>query len=70
MNNSEYNTENNSDNDTWRIIIGNINSFPTGTNGINQYKLDKLQTLLNKKGIDIALISEHNRNVQKLSFKD
>jgi len=70
MNKIEYNTETKSKNNTWRIIIGNINSFPTGTNGINQYKLDKLQTLLNKKGIDIALISEHNRNVQKLPFKD
>ena len=56
--------------DTWRIIVGNINSFPTDNKGSNQYKLDKLQKLLKENNIDIAMISEHNRNLEKVSHSD
>jgi exonuclease III len=48
---------------TWRIVIGNINSFPNNNDGNNKYKLDNLQKLVQQQQCDILLISEHNRNL-------
>jgi exonuclease III len=48
---------------TWRIIVGNINSFP-GTSGKNNpYKLDRFKKLVMDHGGDIIVISEHNKNM-------
>jgi len=56
--------------DIWSICIGNINSFPTGNNGTNQYKIDKLYEFLKGKDIDMALISEHNRNLKQVPYSE
>jgi hypothetical protein len=52
--------------DSWRITIGNINSFPTEYNGNNKYKLDVFKELLVGNNSDIIMISEHNRNLQNM----
>lgn len=55
------------DKDSWRITIGNINSFPMEHNGNDKYKLDILKKLVVDNNSDIIMISEHNRNVQNMS---
>jgi hypothetical protein len=51
--------------ETWRITIGNINSFPCPEyNGIHKYKSDLLKKLVIEQEADIILISEHNKNIK------
>jgi len=54
---------------TWRITIGNINSFPNRDSGPQQYKLDLLQKLVTGNNSDIVIISEHNKNLNIIPFK-
>lgn len=54
----------------WRIMIGNINSFPLRSNKQNQYKMEMLRTLTVGNCSDIILISEHNRNIKRLQHED
>jgi exonuclease III len=49
--------------ESWRIIIGNINSFPGSDGGTNKYKLERFKKLVYGKGGDIILVSEHNKNM-------
>lgn len=51
--------------DDWRIIIGNINSFPNESDGKNKYKMDIFKQLVTKKHTDIIMISEHNKNFSR-----
>jgi hypothetical protein len=51
---------------TWRITIGNINSFPDDSNGNNKIKLDTFQSLVTRNQSDILIISEHNKNIRTL----
>jgi Reverse transcriptase (RNA-dependent DNA polymerase). len=53
---------------TWRITIGNINSFPNDPNGMSKFKIDKLRQLVVNNQSDIVLMSEHNRNLTNLDF--
>lgn len=57
-------------NNKWRIVIGNINSFPNEKDGRNKYKLETLKKLVMRKHTDIVMISEHNRNLSKLATKN
>lgn len=57
-------------NSKWRIVIGNINSFPHEEDGKNKYKLETFKNLVMKKHTDIFLISEHNKNMPKLANKN
>jgi hypothetical protein len=54
----------------WRIVIGNINSFPNEEDGKNKYKLETLKKLVMRKHTEIVMISEHNRNLSKLANKN
>lgn len=54
----------------WRIMIGNINSFPLRSNKQNQYKMEMLRTLMVGNCSDIILISEHNRNIKRLQHEN
>jgi exonuclease III len=47
----------------WRIIIGNINSFPGVEGGTNKYKLERFKKLVIGNEGDIVLLSEHNKNL-------
>jgi hypothetical protein len=60
MNRIMKNTNNGTAN-TWRITIGNINSFPNGNEGTQQYKLDMFRKLVVGNNSDIVLLSEHNK---------
>lgn len=51
---------------TWRITIGNINSFPIDSSGISTHKIDMLRNLVVDNESDIVLISEHNRNLHNV----
>lgn len=59
-------TNNSTNNEYWRITIGNINSFPTGSNGQNVHKLDIFRQLVVDNSSDIILLSEHNKNLNNL----
>jgi hypothetical protein len=53
----------------WRIIIGNINSFPyDNTIGNNASKLETFKQLVTTTWSDIIILSEHNRNLKSLEF--
>lgn len=41
--------------ETWKIIIGNINSFPCGVDGTNKYKLDTMKNWLREQATQILL---------------
>jgi hypothetical protein len=66
MNNHEIHTTSS----TWRISIGNINTFPTENNGPNKYKLDRLRKLVIGNNSDIVIMSERNRNPRATSHND
>lgn len=55
-------------NDQWRLIIGNINSFPGSEGGMNKYKLKRFKKLVTGKESDIIILSEHNKNLSKISI--
>lgn len=54
-------------NDQWRLIIGNINSFPGSEGGMNKYKLKHFKKLVTGKESDIIILSEHNKNLSKIN---
>jgi hypothetical protein len=56
--------------DSWRIIIGNINSFPGSEGGANKYKIDRLKELVIGNEGDIILVSEHNKNLLTIKQND
>jgi hypothetical protein len=60
-------TQNNGGNN-WRIVIGNINSFPGEENDNNKFKLDRLRQLLHKHDYDIIMLSEHNKNIFSMNY--
>jgi Endonuclease/Exonuclease/phosphatase family. len=62
MNNSTEGTQ------TWRITIGNINSFPDESNGNNKIKLDTLRKLVTTNDSDILIICEHNKNLKTIGY--
>lgn len=55
---------------TWRIIVGNINSFPSSYCKDQKFKLDTMKDLLVHAHTDIVVISEHNQNIRRLSTRD
>jgi hypothetical protein len=54
--------------DHWRIVIGNINSFPDGKSGSGQHKQDMLHNLVVNNDSDIVMISEHNKNINNIRY--
>jgi len=53
--------------DNWIIIVGNINSFPHDKDNHNILKLDKLRKMLMEQDSDIVLVSEHNKNLNRIT---
>lgn len=53
-------------NSSWKIIIGNINSFPSEYDGKNKLKMDMLKKMVTGQHTDIIMISEHNRNLANM----
>lgn len=53
---------------TWRLTIGNINSFPDESNGNNKIKLDTLRSLVTKNHSDIIIMCEHNKNLKTIGY--
>jgi len=63
------NSENQATNkDTWKITIGNINSFTHDGDGTNRYKLEKFKQITLGRGTDIILMSEHYKDIEKLPY--
>jgi hypothetical protein len=55
-------------NQLWRIIIGNINSFPNDSSGNSKVKLNNLRKLVVENHSDIILMSEHNKNIMNMDY--
>lgn len=53
----------------WRIVMGNINTFPCDERAGNEVKLNMLNKLIGNESTDIVLISEHNKNMRYLPKK-
>lgn len=65
MNNSEHTVNR----ESWRLVIGNINSFPINcTRGCDMVKMEKFRQLVVEHGSDIIMLSEHNRNMSKVKY--
>ena len=56
-------------NTDWKILIGNVNTFPRENSGENKVKLDMLKHLVTSSDCDILLLSEHNMNVQRTEHR-
>lgn len=67
---NKNNTNTTKHNDYWRLIIGNINSFPGAKGGINKFKMDRLKQLTVGKEGDIIMMSEHNKNLSATTYND
>lgn len=52
--------------DDWKILIGNINTFPNEYQSFNRVKLDKFRKLATTEQADIILLNEHNKNIYNL----
>jgi len=56
-------------NTDWRILIGNVNTFPREKSGENKAKLDMLKHLVTSSDCNILLLSEHNMNVLRTEHR-
>ena len=52
----------------WRILIGNIGTFPNESNGARKLKLDTLKDLYTRSNAEILLMSEHNLNLHNTAY--
>jgi len=64
MNRNNTRNKNNKQKNIWKILVGNVNSFPHDQDGTNRYKLDKLKEVTVGREADIILMSEHNKNIE------
>ena len=53
----------------WRIMIGNIGTFPNESESKGKLKLDVLKHLYTSSDTDILLINEHNLNTRNITEK-
>ena len=67
--NIAYGIREKEENSDWRILIGNINTFPKENNGENKAKLDLFKHLVTSNDCDILLLSEHNMNVLRTEHR-
>jgi len=58
------------DHGDWRILVGNINTFPREHGGEGKAKLDAFNHLATSSDSDIILLSEHNTNVKNTFIRD
>ena len=52
----------------WRLLIGNIGTFPNESNGARKMKLDTLKDLYTRSDAEILLMSEHNLNLHNTAY--
>lgn len=51
----------------WRILIGNIGTFPHENDGKGKLKMDLLKHLYTSSDSDIIMLSEHNLNTSNIT---
>ena len=55
------------DEDDWRIMIGNIGTFPNENDGKGKLKLDLLKQLYTSSDSDMIMLCEHNLNTANIT---
>ena len=55
------------DEDDWRILVGNIGTFPNESDGKGKLKLDLLKQLYTSSDSDLIMLSEHNLNTANIT---
>ena len=51
----------------WRIVIGNIGTFPNEGTGQGKMKMDTLKHLYTSSDADMILLNEHNMNIRNIT---